>query len=132
MSSDAARIFGCGVAFPPRVGTDGRLAWSAGEANVRENIRLILMTEPGERLRRPAFGAGLRQFLFEPNNPGTRHRIRERIEEALTRWEPRLAIESVLVEADADAPDTAVATLTYRLVATQARERVSLSVQTAG
>lgn len=131
MSFNAGDIFGRGMAFPPRVGPDGRLAWSEGEANVREHIRIILMTEPGERLRRPGFGAGLRRFLFEPNTPGTRHRIHEAIEEALLRWEPRIKLESLGVEADANDPEAAIATLTYRLVATQAIERVSLTVKLA-
>ena len=64
---EAARLYGKGMAFPPRVGTDGGIAWSEGEDNIRESIRVILMTEPGERLRLPQFGAGLGRFLFEPN-----------------------------------------------------------------
>ena len=55
------------MSFPPRVGPDGRVAWSEGEVNVREAIRIILMTEPRERLRLPEFGGGLSRFLFEPN-----------------------------------------------------------------
>ena len=66
---------GQGLSFPPRVGADGRLAWSVGEDNVRESIRVILMTEVGERLMREEFGCGLRQYLFEPNNVATRQRI---------------------------------------------------------
>ncbi|HKG94969.1 MAG TPA: hypothetical protein VKA84_23840, partial [Gemmatimonadaceae bacterium] len=56
---DPGALFGRGIAFPPRVGPDGRLAWSAGEANVRESIRVILMTDERERLRLPEFGGGL-------------------------------------------------------------------------
>ncbi len=40
-------LFGQGLGFPPRVGADGRLVWSGGEDNVRESIRIILLTEPG-------------------------------------------------------------------------------------
>jgi hypothetical protein len=130
--SDAGRIYGRGIAFPPRIGPDGRLAWSEGGTNVRESIRIILMTEPRERLRLPDFGGGLRQYLFEPNNPGTRNRIRETIEESITRWEPRVRIETVTVDPDPDDAEAVVATLTYRLVATRALERVSLSVRLAG
>lgn len=130
--TDAGRIFGRGIAFPPRIGSDGRLAWSEGEANVRESIRIILMTEPRERLRLPTFGGGLRQYLFEPNTPATRNRIRETIEESIARWEPRVRIESVNVDPDPDDAEAVVATLTYRLVATRALERVSLSVRLAG
>ncbi|MDP2006156.1 MAG: GPW/gp25 family protein [Rubrivivax sp.] len=125
---DAARLYGKGLAFPPRVDAAGRVAWSEGEDNIREAMRIILMTEPGERLRLPAFGAGLGRFLFEPNNVATHTLIRERIREALQRWEPRIQLEGVEVRADDIDPQAALATLTYRLVATQQVERVSLSV----
>lgn len=125
---DSAQVYGKGMAFPPRVGADGRIAWSEGEANVRESIRAILMTEPGERLRLPEFGAGLGRFLFEPNTVPTHTRIREGIAEALQRWEPRVQVESVDVQPDAVDPQAAIATITFRLVATQALEHVALAV----
>lgn len=125
---DSARVYGRGMAFPPRVGADGRIAWSEGEPNVREAIRIILSTEPGERLRLPEFGAGLRRFLFEPNTLATHTLIRQTIAEALKRWEPRVQVEAVEVQADASDAEAAIATITYRLVATQVQERVSLSV----
>ena len=129
---DAGRIFGRGVAFPPRVGSDGRVAWSEGEVNVRESIRVTLMTEERERLMLPEFGGGLGLFLFEPNTVTTRHLIQERIRKALAEWEPRVVVESVTVEADPEDAQGAVANITYKLVATQARERVSLNVTLAG
>jgi phage baseplate assembly protein W len=129
---DSGQLFGRGIAFPPRVGPDGRVAWSQGEANVRESVRIILMTELRERLRLPDFGGGLGLFLFEPNTVATRHQIQDRIGKALAQWEPRLKVESITVEPDPEEPTGAVATITYRLVATQARERVSLNVTLGG
>lgn len=125
-------LFGKGLAFPPRIGADGRLAWSVGEDNVRESIRLILLTEPGERLMREEFGCGLRQFLFEPNTVTTRQLIRERIGKAIGRWEPRVALEEVLVEPDADNSRLVVITIFFRLAATQALERLGLTLQLEG
>jgi phage baseplate assembly protein W len=125
---DSARVYGQGMAFPPRVDAQGRIAWSQGEANVREAIRIILMTEPGERLRLPAFGAGLGRLLFEPNILATHTLIRKRIKDALERWEPRITLDSIEVQADPVDPQAAIATITYRLVATQALERVALAV----
>lgn len=129
---DNRRIFGQGMAFPPRVGADGRMAWSVGETNVHESIRIILSTEPGERLRLPAFGAGLRRFLFEPNTLATHTLIKQAIGEALKRWEPRIQLESVEVAADGQDTESAIATLTYRLVATQVQERLSVAVSVQG
>lgn len=120
------------MAFPPRVGSDGRVAWSEGETNVREAIRVVLMTEQSERLMLPEFGGGLGPFLFEPNTVTTRHLIKDRIQKALAQWEPRIQVESVTVEADPSDAQAAVATINYKLIATQSRERVSLNVTLAG
>lgn len=128
---DAGKILGRGMSFPPRVGPDGRIAWSEGEANVRESIRVILMTETRERIMLPEFGGGLGRYLFEPNTVSTRSQIRERILKALERWEPRIAVESVTVDADPASAESAIATVVYKLVATQARERVSLGITLA-
>lgn len=121
-------IFGRSMAFPPRVGEDGRIAWSEGPANIRESIQIILLTEPGERMMLPAFGAGLRSFLFEPNTVATHRLIEEHITTALRAWEPRIAVEQVVVTADPDDPERAVATIRYRLVADQSREQLTLTV----
>ena len=128
---NAGRLFGRGISFPPRVGPDGRVAWSEGEVNVRESIRTILMTDLRERIMLPDFGGGLGNFLFEPNTVTTRHLIQDRITKSLAQWEPRIQVESVDVEADADDSQTAVATISYRLIATQRLERVSLNVSLA-
>ena len=132
MSTESGRMFGRGLAFPPRVGGDGRVAWSEGESNVRESIQVILLTERRERLMLPEFGGGLSGYLFEPNTVTTRRLIKDRIQRALEQWEPRIAVESVEVEADPEDAQGAVATITYQLVATQTRERVTLGVTLAG
>jgi phage baseplate assembly protein W len=127
-----AELFGRGIAFPPRIDRDGRVAWSEGEQNVRDAIRILLMTRPGERLFLPDLGAGLDRLLFEPNTVTTRQSIRDRITRTLQKWEPRIVVESVDVEADLDDEKAAIATITYQLVATQARERMNVSVTLAG
>ena len=124
-------IFGRGLSFPPRIGSDGRFVWSEGENNIRESIAVILRTEPGERVGVADFGAGLSRFMFEPNNAGTHARIQETIQQALANWEPRIAVEGVDVRPDAIDTESALATITYRLVATSARERISVNVSLA-
>jgi len=128
----AGEVLGRGISFPPRLGTDGRVSWSEGETNIRESVRVVLMTAPGERLRRATFGAGLDTFLFEPNTTMTRRQLEDRITRALTTWEPRISLESVDVDEDPADPSAAIATVTFRIVATQNLERVSASISLAG
>ena len=129
---DAGKVFGRGISFPPRVSADGRLVWSEGEQNIREAIRVILLTEERERINLSSFGGGLGKFLFEPNTVMTRHLIQDRITTALASWEPRIQIESVEVVPDPEDSQAAIVTITYQLIATQARERVSLDVTLSG
>jgi phage baseplate assembly protein W len=124
-------VFGSGISFPMRLGPDGRVAVSAGPENIREAIRVILLTEPGERLQLAEFGGGAGRFLFEPNTVGTRRRVQERIEDALRAWEPRIELQSVRVDEDPDDPQAAVATIRYQLVANRASEQVAVRVQLA-
>jgi phage baseplate assembly protein W len=129
---DEKRLFGQGISFPPRVGPDGRVAWSSGPVNIREAIQVVLLTEPGERLQLPEFGGRLRDVLFEPNTVTTRRLIQERIDRALRLWEPRITLTGVTVEEDALDPRVALATIYYQLVASQANEQVTLRVPLRG
>ncbi|MBU8896475.1 phage tail protein [Corallococcus sp. H22C18031201] len=129
---DTGKLLGRGISFPPRVGPDGRIQWSEGERNVRESIQVILGTQQRERILLPEFGGNLAQSLFEPNTVTTRHQLAERISRALARWEPRIAVDSVTVEQDPADARSAIATITYKLVATGAKERINLGVTLAG
>jgi uncharacterized protein len=122
------QLLGRSMSFPPRVGADGRIQWSQGETNIRESITIILLTQFNERLGLPDFGGNLNTFLFEPNIANTYTLIKTQITRALTRWEPRIALESVIVEVDPTDAQAAIVTLGYRLVATQAYQRLNFSI----
>lgn len=128
---DAGRIFGRGIAFPPRLNNESRIAWSEAADNIRESIRIILSTEPGERLMLPAFGAGLKRFLFEPNTVATHRLIEERVQQALTLWEPRIRIDSIDIVPDSDDPQAVWVMVRYTLVANQTGDQLQFRIQLA-
>jgi phage baseplate assembly protein W len=132
MISEAGRLLGRGVSFPPRIGADGRVTRSEGDENVRESIRTIVLTDPGERVMLPDFGAGLRGFLFEPNTPASHRLIQDRIVRSLRRWEPRIAVTDVAVDEDPREAQQANVTISYELVATAGQGSLDLSVRLAG
>ena len=49
MAQTEATLLGRGISFPPRIGSDGRFAYSSGAENVRESIRVILSTDQQSR-----------------------------------------------------------------------------------
>jgi phage baseplate assembly protein W len=129
---DTAKRIGQGLGFPPRIGPDGQLAWSSGGQNVRESIRIILLTEPQERLMLPDFGGGLQSFLFKPNTVTTHRLIQERIIQELSTWEPRISLESVQVAFDPENSQGAIISINYRLAATGTSEQLNLSINLSG
>jgi len=128
MTMSIPALLGRGIGFPMGVTADGRLRWSEGDRNVRESLRVLLLTDVGERLMRD-YGTGLRPLLFEPNTPATRRVIQERITRAIARWEPRIRLEGVDVEDDAKDQKRVRATIRYQLVATGARESVGIDFE---
>jgi phage baseplate assembly protein W len=70
--------------------------------------------------------------LFEPNTTATRRTLEDRISRALAATEPRISLETIEVEEDPADPGAAVATVTFRIVATQTTERVSATIALTG
>jgi phage baseplate assembly protein W len=121
-------LYGTGMSFPPRVGPDGSMVWSAGEVNVRECICTILRTNPGERVEMPAFGCGLGRFLFQPNTIGTLKLVQQEVSRALGQWEPRVTVNDVTASLDISDQRAVNVQVTYTLVATGSQERLSMTV----
>jgi phage baseplate assembly protein W len=95
-------FLGVGWAFPATTVPPGDVALAAYDEDVRQAVRIILGTAPGERVMRPDFGAGLPALVFEPMSATTVELARHRVEEALILWEPR--IDSIEVSVTADGP----------------------------
>jgi phage baseplate assembly protein W len=110
------------------VDADGRLEWSRGNRSVREVLLNILLTRPGERLMRPTFGAGLRNWIHHPNNETTRALIADAARRACERWEPRVEILDVTATADPSHPAQVNLSIRYRLRYDGARDQFDLSL----
>lgn len=106
----------------------GRLRWTEGNHSLRECMLNILLTRPGERLMRPEFGAGLRNFIHYPNNETTRALIADAARRALDRWEPRVLIEDLRVLADPEQPSHVHLSIHYRIRFDGSLERLDFSL----
>ena len=73
------------------------------EAYIRQLIRQVLLTAPGERINRPDFGAGVRRMVFAPNNPAVASLTQTFVYQALTRWlSTVIKVEEVAVAAESE------------------------------
>lgn len=89
-------FLGRGWKFPVGVDTaSGRIAMSEHEQDIRESIRIILATAPGERVMRPDFGCGIHDLVFSTISSATVGLFESRLREAIIKWEPRVEILQV-------------------------------------
>ncbi len=107
----------------------GQLNWPTLEQSVAQQIRVILQTRPGEQLMRPSWGAGLENFLHEPNTLTTHRRIRDLVGSSLARWEQRIIVDDIAVAAPPDQPGQVRVEIAYRLRRTGASSRLGLTLE---
>jgi phage baseplate assembly protein W len=123
--SDAEHAFlGTGWAYPLRLTTAGQFSLSSYGQDVAEAIRIILGTNPGERVMRPDFGAGLRAFVDEPLTAATLALVRNRVYEALIDFEPRIDVERVRTSYDPAQKSRLLIEIGYRLRATNTQHNL--------
>jgi phage baseplate assembly protein W len=113
-------FLGRGWTFPVVPGPSGRLGYSAGEDSIQEAIRIILGTSPGERVMRPEFGCGIWDLVFEANTAQLHGRVQVHVREALVRWEPRIDVLDVRVEAPPEQKNLLLVRIDYRVRANNA------------
>jgi phage baseplate assembly protein W len=108
-------LLGRGWAFPLSSGETRRLDLVGGEEKIRQSIWLILSTAPGERQMLPEFGCGIHDLVFEANTAALRAVLQAKVREALARWEPRIDLLDVRVEAPPEARNYLVIRVDYRV-----------------
>jgi phage baseplate assembly protein W len=111
---------------------EGHLAYPGLEQSVRQSMEIILRTSPGERINRPDFGAGLENFLHEPNTLVTRRKIRDLITVSLQRWEPRIVLDRVDVGEVEERPDRVRVEIAYRLRRTARSQQMGITLELEG
>jgi phage baseplate assembly protein W len=116
-----SEVLGQGWKNPFALDERGEVALSVGEDDIQEAIWIILSTAFGERLMHPDFGCGIHDLVFAPNNTGTAGLARYYVEDALVRWEPRIDVEEVVVQAEPAEPELLLISVTYRVRSTDSR-----------
>lgn len=115
MGREKNGFLGRGWAFPVRPGPDGLLRLTRQDEAVRNSIFLILATAPGERLMRPEFGCGIHDLVFQANTASLRGAVQAQVRESLSRWEQRIDVIDVRVEAAPQAGHQLLIRIDYRL-----------------
>jgi uncharacterized protein len=118
----------------------GQAAQTDYASHVDQMIRQILLTDPGERVCLPTFGAGLRRLLFAPMNSSLGATTKLIVTQALNQWlANQITVKDVTVRTANSStggtvpgpplPDGAIAIqVTYVLIETQSVTQTEVQV----
>jgi phage baseplate assembly protein W len=118
----------------------GQAAQTDYASHVDQMIRQILLTDPGERVCLPTFGAGLRRLLFAPMNSSLGATTKLLVTQALNLWlANQITVKDVTVRtansttggqvSGPPLPDGAIAIqVTYVLIETQSVTQTEVQV----
>ncbi len=107
----------------------GQAAQSSYQDHVDQMIRQVLLTDPGERVCLPTFGAGMRRLLFAPVNAQMQASATIMITQALSQWlANQITVQKVAVETPAAGAGVVIVTITYVLIETQSVRQTRVMV----
>jgi len=74
---------------------DGFALVKSLKLNIRQNLKMLLLTSPGERVMAPRFGVGMRRYLFEMQSDEVFAAIDSKIREQVSIYLPYIKIQQV-------------------------------------
>jgi len=82
--------------------TSTDIEYDYDEAAIKNSLKNLFTTMPGQKLLKPDYGLNLAQFLFIPASKTMARVIGERILEGIQTYEPRVSVENVNVKVNED------------------------------
>jgi len=116
--------------------SDGLALTKTLQEVVKQHLKMLVLTSPGEKVMSPDFGVGIKQFLFQPNIPLIYGEIDSRIRKQAIKYLPYLKIHKVNFVGPAE--DSHVGenrlniTITYRIVPLNTMDQIALFFLTHG
>ena len=93
---------------------------------IKNNLINYFLTNPGERLGNPSFGAGLRDFLFELITSDNLDFLEENIQEKIKIFFPNVNLKDVELISNQDKNEIKI-TITYSITNTGINDELELS-----
>lgn len=94
-------FLGTGWAFPPAFDRDaGTVELVSNVEDIHQSLNILLATSLGERVMQPDYGCNLHDYLFESLNSSMIGYIKDRVENAILIYEPRIVAERIDVTDD--------------------------------
>jgi len=74
---------------------DGQTMIKTIKKMVNQNLKMLILTNPGERVMEPNFGVGMQQYLFAAPSEGIEGQISQRIRDQVRTYLPNIVLNDL-------------------------------------
>jgi phage baseplate assembly protein W len=117
----SSEFVGTGWRFPILPDAAGGLTYSDGDENVEQSLKILLLTNLGQRVMRPDFGCKAPSLVFAPGSVQYLSLLEDTIRDAVRDWEPRVDLEEVRAEPGTEDETRITVDIRYRVRRTNTR-----------
>lgn len=117
-------FLGTGWSFPPEFSIRAGVRMVSAEEDIRQSLHIVLATAPGERVMRPAFGAGIKQQIYENIDATTIAILKDAIRRAILFFEPRVVVEAISADAAQALDGRLNFLIDYTIISTNTRHNI--------
>lgn len=94
-------FLGTGWSFPPAFDREsGTVELVSNYQDIHQSLNILLSTSLGERVMQPRYGCNLNDYMFESLSSSMIGFIKDRVEQAILIYEPRIKAEKIEVTED--------------------------------
>jgi phage baseplate assembly protein W len=95
---------------------------------IRQNLKMLILTNPGERVMIPDFGVGINSYLFENFNNTIYTQIEADIKEQARKYLPVVNIDNVLFDSSDEDNNTLGLSIVYSIPALNVRDLLEFTI----
>jgi phage baseplate assembly protein W len=122
MDKSEKSFLGKGWSFPPSFDNQSRsVKMVSEEEDIRQSIRIILGTIPGERIMFPEFGCGIIKRVFETRDATSMTILKDLIYDSILFFEPRIKSEEISIVSDPINRGKLLVNISYKIIITNTR-----------
>lgn len=101
---------------PFQLNANGGIAMTSDpNVQAQQHIMSLLATAPTERVMIPAYGAGVKSYVFVPDDDIVGFNLRQDVQTAMDTFEPNIIVASIDVISTGDPEDPAEITMDWEL-----------------
>ncbi len=113
---------GRGWAYPPTFTVEEKgVTMVVEEKEIEQSLEILLWTETEEREMRPDFGCDLGSMVFEQLTTTYLTKVKDSIETAIIKYEPRIELHNIRIDVDSDNAEMAYIHIDYSIRSTDSR-----------